>query len=75
MESKVKQARVNVSRVNVSELLHDTFLVKAARSKQKQWHGNGRQKVMFFAAVSKQWRPWQENPAATVIHSAEAKVI
>ena len=34
MESRLKKARVNVS-----DLLHDAFLVKAARSKEKQWHG------------------------------------
>ena len=67
MESRSKRARVNVS-----ELLHDAFLAKAARSKEKQWHGlNGRENE----AVSKQWNAWQENAAATIIPPAEAKVI
>ena len=70
MESKSKRARVNVS-----ELLHDAFLAKAVRSKEKQRHGlNGREKLLFLGAVSKPWNAWQENAAATVI-PAEAKVI
>ena len=45
----------NKARANVSELLHDAFLVKSARSKEKQWHGlNGREKLLFLEAVSKQ---------------------
>ena len=56
MESKLKKARVNVS-----EWLHDTFLAKAARSEEKQWHGlNGREVLLFLEAVSKQWNAWQE---------------
>ena len=56
------------ARVNVSELLHDAFLAKAARSKEKQWLGlNGREKLLFHEAVSKQWNAWQEIAAATVI--------
>ena len=71
MESRLKKARVNVS-----ELLHDAFLVKAARSKEKQLHGlNGCEKLLFFEAVSKQWNAWQENAAASAILPAEAKVI
>ena len=67
VESKSKKARVNVS-----ELLHDASLAKAARSKEKQWHGlNGREKPLFLEAVSKQWNAWQENAAAP----AEAKVM
>ena len=70
-ESKSKRARVNVS-----ELLHDAFLAKAARSEEKQWHGlNGRDKLLFLDAVSKQWSARQENAAATLIPPAEAKVI
>ena len=69
MESSLKKARVNVS-----ELLHDAFLAKAARSKKKQWYSrNGREKLLFFEAVSKQWNAWQENAAATVIPPAEPK--
>ena len=60
----------------MSELLHDAFLAKAARSKEKHWHGlNGREKILFLEAISKQWDAWQENAAATVIPPAEAKVI
>ena len=71
MDSRLKKARANVS-----ELLHDAFLVKAGRSKEKQWHGlNGREKLLFLEAVSKQWNAWQENAAATVIPPAEARVI
>ena len=71
MESRLEKARVNVY-----ELLHDAFLAKAARSEEKQWHGlNGREKLLFLAAVSKQWNAWQENAAETVIPPAEAKVI
>ena len=71
MESRLKKARVNVS-----ELLHDAFLAKAARSKEKQWHGLiGLGKLLFLGAVSKQWHAWQENAAATVIPPEEAKVI
>ena len=52
------------------------FLVKAARSKEKRWHGlNGREKRLFLEAVSKQWNARQENAAAAVIPPAEAKVI
>ena len=36
---------------------------------------NGREKLLFLEAVSKQWNAWQENAAATVIPPAEAKVI
>ena len=62
--------------MNVSELLHDAFLAKAARSKERQWLGfNGREKLLFLEAVSKQWNAWQENAAATVIPPAETKVI
>ena len=44
MELRLKKARTNVS-----ELLHDAFLAKAARSKEKQWHGlNGREKLLFL---------------------------
>ena len=69
MESRLKNARANVS-----ELLHDAFLVKSARSNEKQWHSlNAREKLLFLEAVSKQWNAWQENAAATVI--AEARVI
>ena len=65
-----------MSRVSVSELQQDAFLVKVARSEEKQWHGlTGREMTLFFAAVSKQWRASQENAAATVIPLAEAKVI
>ena len=68
VESKFKKARVTVT-----ELLHDAFLVKAARSKEKQWHGlNGREKLLFLEAVSKQWNAWQENAAVSVIPRAEA---
>ena len=71
MESRLKKARSNVS-----ELLHDAFLAKAARSKEKQWYGlNGREKLLFLEAVSKQWNAWQENAAATVIPPAKAEVI
>ena len=57
----------------MSELLHHA---KAARTKEKQWHAlNGREKLLFLEAVSKQWSAWQENAAATVIPPAEAKVI
>ena len=71
MESKSRRARVNVS-----ELLHDAFLAKAARAKEKQRHGlNGRWKLPFLEAVARQWNAWQENAAATVIPPAEAKVI
>ena len=66
MESRLKKARVNVS-----ELLHDAFLAKGARSKEKQWHVlNGYEKLLFLEAVSKQWKAWQENAAATVIPPA-----
>ena len=51
MESRLKKARVNVS-----ELLHDAFLAKAARSKEKQRHSRiGLGKLLFLGAVSKQW--------------------
>ena len=41
-----------------------------------QLHGlNGREKLLFLEAVSKQWSTWQETAAATVILSAEAKAI
>ena len=71
MESKSKRARVNVS-----ELLHDAFLTKAARSKEKQWHGlNGLEKLQFLEAASKQWDAWKDKAAATVIPPADAKVI
>ena len=64
------------ARANVSELLHDAFLAKSVRSKEKQWHGlNGREKLLFLEADSKQWNAWQENAAATVLPPAEAKVI
>ena len=33
MESRLKKARANVS-----ELLHDAFFAKSARSKERQWH-------------------------------------
>ena len=59
------ESRLDKARANVSELLHDAFLVKAARSKEKQWHGlNGHEKLLFLEAVSK-----------TVIPLAEVKVI
>ena len=52
------------------------ILAKAARSREKQWHGlNGREKLLFIEDVSKQWSAWQENAAATGIPLAEAKVI
>ena len=71
MDSRLKKARVNVY-----ELLHDAFLAKAGQSEEKQWHDlNGREKLLFLAAVSKQWNAWQENAAETVIPPAEAKVI
>ena len=71
MESRLKKARANVS-----ELLHDAFLAKSARSKEKPWHGlDGREKLLFLEAVSKQRNAWQENAAATVRPPAEAKVI
>ena len=70
------QPRLKKARANVSELLHDVFLVNAARFKEMQWHGlNGREKLLFLEAVSKQWNACQENAAATVIPPAEAKVI
>ena len=60
----------------MSELLHDAFLAKAARSKEKQWLGlTGHEMLLFLEAVSKQWNAWQENGAATVIPPAGAKVI
>ena len=63
------------ARVNLSELLHDAFLVNAARSKEKQWHGlKGHEKLLFLEAVSKQWNAWQENAAATLIFPAEGRV-
>ena len=58
------------------ELLHDVLLVKAGRSKGKQWYGlNGRKKLLFVEAVSKQWSAWHENAGATVTPPAEAKVM
>ena len=75
-EKEEIESRLKKARANVSELLHDAFLVNSARSKEKQWHGlNGREKLMFLEAVSKQWNAWQENAAATVIPPAEAKVV
>ena len=60
----------------MSEFLYDAFLVKAARTKEKQWHClHGHEEVLFLEAVSKQWNAWQENAAAMVIPPAEAKVI
>ena len=60
----------------MSEFLHDAFLVKAARTREKQWHClHGHEEVLFLEAVSKQWNAWQENAAAMVIPPAEAKVI
>ena len=60
------QSRLKKGRVNVSELLQDEFLKKAARSKEKQWHGlNGHEKLLFLEVVSKPWNAWQENAAAT----------
>ena len=71
MQSSLKKARVNVS-----ELLDDAFFVKAARTKEKQWHSlNGHENLLFLEAVSKQWNAWQENAAATVTPPAEAKVM
>ena len=71
MESRLKKARANAS-----ALLHDAFFVKSAPSKEKQCHGlNGREKLLFLEAVSKQWNAWQENAAATVTPPAEANVI
>ena len=59
VESKSK--KVTCHCVNVSE-----FLAKAARSQEKQRLGlNGRDKLLFLEAVSKQWNAWQENAAAT----------
>ena len=61
MESRLKKARANVSELlhdaaNLSEFPHDASLVKSARSKEKQGHGlNGRDKLLFLEAVSKQW--------------------
>ena len=41
-------------------------------SKENQWHGlNGREKMLFLEAVTKQWNAWQENAAATVIPTTE----
>ena len=66
MESRLKKARSNVF-----ELLHDACLAKAARSKEKQWHGlNGCEKLLLLEAVCKQWSAWQRNAAATVIPPA-----
>ena len=71
-----KQLSLKKACVNMSELLHDAFLVQAARSQKTQWHGlNGYEKLLFLEAVSKQWNAWQENAAATVIPPAEAKVV
>ena len=51
-ESKSKKGHAS----SVSELLHDALLAEAARSKEKQWHGlNGRERLLFFEAASKQW--------------------
>ena len=62
MEAKSKRARVDVS-----ESLHDAFLAKAARSQEKQWHGvNGRERLLFLEAVSKQWNAWLENQSHLV---------
>ena len=50
--------------------------MKAARDKEKQWHGlSCHEKLLFLEAVSKQWNAWQENAATTVRPPAEAKVI
>ena len=44
MESRLKKLRVKVL-----EFLQDTFLMKVAWSKEKQWHGlNGREKRLFL---------------------------
>ena len=75
-EKEEVESRLKKACANVSELLHDAFLVKAACSNENQWHGlNGREKLLFLEAVSKQWNAWQEIAAATVIPPAEAKVI
>ena len=59
----------------MSELLHCVSR-EAAGSKERRWHGlNGREKLLFLEAVSKQGNAWQENAAAAVIPPAEAKVI
>ena len=69
-------SRLKKALANVSELLHDAFLLKSARSKEKQWQGlNGREKLLFLEAFQEQWSAWQENAAATVTPPAEAKVI
>ena len=73
---EVKESRLKKGRVNVSELLHDAFPANAARSIEKQWHGlNGREKLLFLQAVTKQWNTWSGNAAATVLPPAEAKVM
>ena len=58
---KEKGSGMKKASVNVSKLLHGACLVKGARSIKKQWHGvNGREKMLFLEAVSKQWSVWQE---------------
>ena len=46
-EEEGMQPSLKKARVDVSELLHDAFLVKAARTKEKQWHRlNGHEKLL-----------------------------
>ena len=72
-EKEEVEPRLKKARANVSELLHDAFLAKSARSKETQWHGIiGREKLLFLEAVSKQRNAWQENAAATVILMPES---
>ena len=62
------------AKVNITQVVHEIFLVKAARTKQSvEWHG--RRPNMFMEAVSIQWNAWQENAAASVIAPNAARVI
>ena len=61
---------------DVSELVAEAFLAKAARSKEWRWKAmSGREQILFREAVTKQWAAWLENDAASVIAVNEANVI
>ena len=72
MESRLKNLRGNELELD----LHDTFLMKDARSNEKQRHVlNGREKRLFLQVDSKEYGVRTKNSVTSVNLSAAVKII
>ena len=76
MKDAAQEPAAKRARGDLTELIAESFLAKAARSKEVKWKRmSGREQIAFRQAVAKQWAAWLENDAVDVIAPNEADSI